>query len=69
MEHRACLQLRRPVAVWVEGQVAQLSRRPGAGLAFVTLRDTEADMSVTVTALPRVLERIGEAGLPVDVAR
>ena len=43
-------------AVWVEGQVAQLSRRPGAGLAFVTLRDTEADMSVTVTALPRVLD-------------
>jgi exodeoxyribonuclease VII large subunit len=43
-------------AVWVEGQVAQLSRRPGAGLVFVTLRDTEADMSVTVTALPRVLD-------------
>jgi exodeoxyribonuclease VII large subunit len=43
-------------AIWIEGQVAQLSRRPGAGLAFVTLRDTEADMSVTVTALPRVLD-------------
>ena len=42
-------------AVWVEGQVAQLSRRPGAGLAFVTLRDTEADMSVTVTATPTLV--------------
>ena len=43
-------------AVWVEGQVAQLTRRPGAGLVFLTLRDTEADMSVTLTCLPRVLD-------------
>jgi exodeoxyribonuclease VII large subunit len=43
-------------AVWVEGQVAQLSRRPGAGLVFLTMRDTEADMSVTLTCLPRVLD-------------
>jgi len=43
-------------AVWIEGQVAQLSRRPGAGLVFLTLRDTEADMSVSVTVLPRVLD-------------
>ena len=43
-------------AVWIEGQVAQLTRRPGAGLVFLTLRDTEADMSLTVTCLPRVLD-------------
>ncbi len=43
-------------AVWLEGQVAQLTRRPGAGLVFLTLRDTEANVSVTVTALPRVLD-------------
>ncbi|MBI1376764.1 MAG: exodeoxyribonuclease VII large subunit [Frankiales bacterium] len=43
-------------AVWVEGQVAQLSRRPGAGLVFLTLRDTEADMSVSVSAQPRVVD-------------
>ena len=43
-------------AVWMEGQVAQLTRRPGAGLVFLTLRDTEADMSLTVTCLPRVLD-------------
>ncbi len=42
--------------VWVEGQVAQLTRRPGATLVFLTLRDTEADISVTVTCLPRVLD-------------
>ena len=26
-------------AVWVEGQVAQLSRRPGLNTVFLTLRD------------------------------
>jgi exodeoxyribonuclease VII large subunit len=42
--------------VWVEGQVAQLNRRPGAGLVFLTLRDTESDISVSVTCLPRVVD-------------
>ena len=42
--------------VWVEGQVAQLTRRPGARLVFLTLRDTEADISLTVTCLPHVVE-------------
>ena len=37
-------------AVWVEGQVAQLNRRPGMATVFLTLRDTVADISVTVTA-------------------
>lgn len=35
--------------VWVEGQVAQLNRRPGMGTVFLTLRDSVADVSVTVT--------------------
>ncbi|WP_141012540.1 exodeoxyribonuclease VII large subunit [Nocardioides sambongensis] len=35
--------------VWVEGQVAQLNRRPGMGTVFLTLRDAVADVSVTVT--------------------
>jgi exodeoxyribonuclease VII large subunit len=43
-------------AIWVEGQVAQLSRRPGAGMVFLTLRDTAADLSVTVTCSRRVLD-------------
>ena len=42
--------------VWVEGQVAQLTRRPGARMVFLTLRDTEADMSVTVTCQPHVVD-------------
>jgi len=43
-------------AIWVEGQVAQLSRRPGAGMIFLTLRDTAADLSVTVTCSRRVID-------------
>jgi exodeoxyribonuclease VII large subunit len=43
-------------AVWIEGQVAEISRRPGARVAFLTLRDPQADMSLTVTCQPRVLE-------------
>ena len=35
--------------VWVEGQVAQVNRRPGVGTVFMTLRDTVADISVPVT--------------------
>ncbi|MHA3019861.1 exodeoxyribonuclease VII large subunit [Mycobacterium sp. BMJ-28] len=35
--------------VWVEGQIAQLSMRPGAGTVFIVLRDPAADMSLTIT--------------------
>jgi exodeoxyribonuclease VII large subunit len=42
--------------VWIEGQVAQLSRRPGQRTAFVTLRDPAADMSLTVTCSVALLE-------------
>ena len=36
-------------AVWVEGQVTQVSRRPGLSTVFLTLRDSVADISVPVT--------------------
>ena len=35
--------------LWVEGQVVQLNRRPGMSTAFLTLRDTDVDMSLSVT--------------------
>ena len=41
--------------VWIEGQVVQLNRRPGAGMAFLTLRDTDADVSLPVTLYAKVL--------------
>ncbi|WP_432491540.1 exodeoxyribonuclease VII large subunit [Kineococcus gypseus] len=46
---------------WVEGQVVQVSDRPGAHVVFVTLRDTDTDMSLTVTLTRRVLSRLREA--------
>lgn len=42
--------------VWVEGQVAQYSRRPGTQTAFLTLRDPAAEVSVTVTCATRLLD-------------
>ncbi|WP_425432734.1 exodeoxyribonuclease VII large subunit [Georgenia soli] len=44
--------------LWVEGQVVQLNRRPGANLAFLTLRDTDADMSLPVSVHARVLAAV-----------
>lgn len=42
-------------AIWVEGEVVQFNRRPGAGLAFLTLRDIEVDMSFSVPIREKVL--------------
>ncbi|MCH9730214.1 MAG: exodeoxyribonuclease VII large subunit [Actinomycetia bacterium] len=41
-------------AVWVEGQIAQLTMRPSSNTAFITLRDPAADMSLSLTC-PRDL--------------
>ncbi|MEU3651863.1 exodeoxyribonuclease VII large subunit [Streptomyces sp. NPDC032161] len=47
-------------AVWVEGQITQLSRRPGAGVVFLTLRDPSRDVSVGVTCFRQVFDRIAD---------
>ena len=41
-------------AVWVEGQIAQLTLRPNSNTAYITLRDPAADMSLSLTC-PRDL--------------
>lgn len=48
--------------LWVEGQVVQLNQRPGAKTGYLTLRDTDVDMSLSVAisvnalaAMPRPL--------------
>ncbi|ANY22871.1 exodeoxyribonuclease VII large subunit [Gordonia terrae] len=43
--------------IWVEGQVTQISRRPGTRTAFLTLRDPAADISISVTCSPDLLAR------------
>ncbi|MDN3296673.1 exodeoxyribonuclease VII large subunit [Streptomyces ficellus] len=47
-------------AVWVEGQITQLSRRPGAGVVFMTLRDPSYDISVSVTCFRQVFEAVAD---------
>ncbi|HEY5833546.1 exodeoxyribonuclease VII large subunit [Streptomyces sp.] len=47
-------------AVWVEGQITQISRRPGAGVVFLTLRDPSRDVSLTVTCFRGVFEQVAE---------
>ncbi|HEX2307242.1 MAG TPA: exodeoxyribonuclease VII large subunit [Jatrophihabitantaceae bacterium] len=42
--------------VWVEGQVAQLKRRPGVPTTFLTVRDTDANISMTVTAASTLVD-------------
>ncbi len=41
--------------IWVEGQVVECRLRPGTGIAFITLRDVDVDMSLSVTANRRLL--------------
>ena len=41
--------------IWVEGQVTQISNRPGTGTAFLTLRDPAADVSMSVTCSTALL--------------
>jgi exodeoxyribonuclease VII large subunit len=41
--------------VWVEGQVTEISRRPGMRMAFLTLRDPVADVSLRVACGPALV--------------
>lgn len=45
-------------AIWVEGEMVQLNRRPGSGLAFMTLRDVDVDMSFSVPIREYVLRKV-----------
>ncbi len=44
-------------SIWVEGQLTQINARPGTRTAFLTLRDPSADMSLSVTCSPQLLDR------------
>ena len=56
--------------VWVEGQIAQLTRRPGMATQFLVLRDTDANISLNVTC-PRMAlgDDVGEGSRVVLRAR
>ncbi|MGL4176145.1 MAG: exodeoxyribonuclease VII large subunit [Dermatophilaceae bacterium] len=42
--------------LWVEGQVVQLARRPGARTAYLTLRDPDVDMSLSCSVHVNALD-------------
>jgi exodeoxyribonuclease VII large subunit len=44
--------------VWVEGQVVQSTHRPGTSTVYLTLRDTDVDMSLPVTAPVRLIQAL-----------
>lgn len=43
-------------SVWVEGQITQINVRPGTRTAFLVLRDPSADMSLSVTCSPALIQ-------------
>ena len=45
-------------SVWLEGQVVQVTRRPGQGTVYLTLRDTDVDLSFSVTVAAKVLDAL-----------
>ena len=47
-------------AVWVEGQITQVSRRPGNGVVFLTLRDPSRDVSISVTCFRAVFDAVAD---------
>jgi exodeoxyribonuclease VII large subunit len=56
--------------IWVDGQIAQLTRRPGVATQFLVLRDPDANISLTVTCPRGVLgDTIGEGSRVVLRAR
>ncbi|GAA2734011.1 exodeoxyribonuclease VII large subunit [Pedococcus aerophilus] len=50
--------------LWVEGQVVQLTRRPGQRTAYLTLRDPDVDMSLSVAISTNALD-----AMPVPVTQ
>lgn len=44
---------------WVEGQLAEVKIRPGMGISFLSLRDTESEISLQVACSPHLLRGLG----------
>ncbi len=45
-------------AVWIEGELSEVTVRPGAPMVFMRLRDTSADMSLSIMCHKSVLEAV-----------
>lgn len=44
--------------VWIEGELSEVNERPGSQMVFMRLRDTSAEMSISVMCYKNVLESI-----------
>ncbi len=56
--------------IWIDGQIAQLTRRPGMATQFLTLRDPDANISLSVTCARGILsDAIGEGSRVIVRAR
>ena len=44
--------------VWIEGELSEVTVRPGASMVFMRLRDTSADMSLSIMCHKSVLEAV-----------
>jgi exodeoxyribonuclease VII large subunit len=45
-------------AVWIEGELSEVTMRPGAPMVFMRLRDTSVDMSLSIMCHRSVLEAV-----------
>ena len=45
-------------AVWIEGELSEVTIRPGAQMVFMRLRDTSADMGISIMAHKSVVEAV-----------
>jgi len=45
-------------SVWIEGELSEVTVRPGAQMVFMRLRDTSADMSISIMCHKSVLESV-----------
>ncbi|WP_336922957.1 exodeoxyribonuclease VII large subunit [Aquipuribacter sp. SD81] len=59
LAHNIGVYVDRMPALWVEAQLVSLDRRPGSGLAFLRLRDTDTDTSMQAVAPVRTVEAAG----------
>jgi exodeoxyribonuclease VII large subunit len=59
LAHNIGMYVDKMPALWVEAQLVSLDRRPGSGLAFLRLRDTDTDTSMQAVAPVRTVEAAG----------
>jgi len=50
--------------IWIEGEIAELTSRPGTVMAFMRLKDPSVDMSISVTVPKALMKSVSADPLP-----